>query len=44
MVSNDDDFGVVDGGASNFVSKILPATQLRDRVVLYFIRLSTPLR
>jgi hypothetical protein len=34
----------VDGGSSNFVSKILPATQLRDRVVLYFIRLSTPLR
>ena len=44
VVSNDDDFGVVDGGACNFVSKILPATQLRDRVVLYFIRLSTPLR
>jgi hypothetical protein len=44
VVSNDDDFGVNDGGASNFVSKILPATQLRDRVVLYFIRLSTPLR
>jgi hypothetical protein len=44
VVSNDDDFGVVDGGASTFVSKILPATQLRDRVVLYFIRLTTPLK
>jgi hypothetical protein len=44
VVSNDDDLGVIDGGASNFVSKLLPATQQRDRLMLYFIRLSTPLR
>lgn len=44
VVSNDDDFGVVDGGASTFTSKLLPATQQRDRVALYFIRLQTPLR
>ncbi len=44
VVSNDDDFGVVDGGASNFIAKLLPATQQRDRVALYFIRLPAPLR
>lgn len=44
VVSNDDDFGVVDGGGATFVSKLLPATQQRDRVVLYFIKLATPLR
>lgn len=44
VVSNDDDFGVVDGGASNFIAKLLPASQLRDRLTLYFIKLSTPLR
>ena len=44
VVSNDDDFGIVDGGASNFIAKILPATRLRDRLTVYFIRLPTPLR
>jgi hypothetical protein len=44
VVSNDDDFGVVDGGNSTFISKLLPATQQRDRVVLYFIKLNTPLK
>lgn len=44
VASNDDDFGVVDGGASNFIAKILPATQRTDRLVLYFIKLSAPLR
>lgn len=44
VVSNDDDFGVVDGGNSSFISKLLPATQQRDRVVLYFIKLTTPLK
>jgi hypothetical protein len=44
VVSNDDDFGIVDGGASNFIAKILPATNQRDRLTLYFIRLTTPLK
>ena len=44
VVSNDDDFGIVDGGNSNFITKLLPATGLRDRLTLYFIRLSTPLK
>ena len=44
VVSNDDDFGVADGGGSTFISKLLPATQQRDRVVLYFIKLNTPLK
>lgn len=42
VVSNDDDFGVIDGGSSNFITKLLPATQQRDRLVLYFIRLPAP--
>jgi hypothetical protein len=44
VASNDDDFGVVDGGASNFIAKILPATQRTDRLTLYFVKLPTPLR
>jgi hypothetical protein len=44
VVSNDDDFGVIDGGSSNFITKLLPATGKRDQLVLYFVRLNTPLR
>ncbi len=44
LVSNDDDFGVVDNGASGISSKVLPATQRQDRLFLYFIKLTTPLR
>ncbi|MBC8086710.1 MAG: esterase-like activity of phytase family protein [Phycisphaerae bacterium] len=44
VVSNDDDFGVIDGGASNFITKMLPATSQRDRLVLYFIRLPSPVK
>lgn len=44
VVSNDDDFGIIDGGNSNFIAKMLPATGLRDRLVLYFVRLPTPLK
>lgn len=44
VVSNDDDFGIVDGGASNFIAKLLPSTQQRDRLTVYFIRLATPLK
>lgn len=44
VVSNDDDFGIIDGGSSNFITKLLPATGQRDRLVLYFIRLATPLK
>jgi hypothetical protein len=44
VVSNDDDFGVADGGNGSFVAKLLPRTQLRDRWGLYFIKLPAPLR
>ena len=44
VVSNDDDFGVTDGGASTFIAKLLPGTQQRDRLTLYFIKLAAPLR
>ncbi|HEY4129896.1 MAG TPA: esterase-like activity of phytase family protein [Gemmatimonadaceae bacterium] len=44
VVSNDDDFGIIDGGASNFIPKILPATGKQDRMTLYFIKLASPLK
>jgi|GEM_PF-3020844 len=44
VVSNDDDFGVTDGGASRFITKMLPATSQRDRLVLYFVRLTSPVK
>jgi hypothetical protein len=44
VVSNDDDFGIVDGGASNFIAKILPATSARDRLTVYFVRLPVPVK
>lgn len=44
VVSNDDDFGIIDGGSSNFITKMLPATGQRDRLVLYFIKLPTALK
>jgi hypothetical protein len=44
VVSNDDDFGIVDGGNSSFIAKILPSTQLRDRLTVYFIRLAAALK
>ena len=44
VVSNDDDFGITDGGAGTFIEKMLPATRQRDRLTVYFIRLATPLR
>ncbi|RYE13233.1 MAG: esterase-like activity of phytase family protein, partial [Sphingobacteriales bacterium] len=39
VISNDDDFGVVDNGASGFAQKILPLTNAVDRNRLYFIKL-----
>ena len=36
VISNDDDFGVVDNGNSGFMSKILPLTKSVDRNRLYF--------
>ena len=39
VISNDDDFGVVDNGASGFAAKILPITKSVDRNRLYFIKL-----
>lgn len=44
VASNDDDFGVVDGGASNFIAKILSTNQTRDRLTLYFVKLPTPVK
>ena len=40
IISNDDDFGVVDNGASGFMQKILPFTNAVDRNRLYFIKIS----
>jgi hypothetical protein len=39
VISNDDDFGVVDNGASGFAAKILPLTKAVDRNRLYFVKL-----
>jgi hypothetical protein len=39
VISNDDDFGVVDNGASGFAQKVLPATKSVDRNRLYFVKL-----
>ncbi|WP_313367702.1 esterase-like activity of phytase family protein [Sphingobacterium mizutaii] len=39
VVSNDDDFGVVDNGNSGFAQKILPSTKSVDRNRLYFIKM-----
>ncbi len=40
VISNDDDFGVVDNGASGFMQKILPSTGLVDRNRLYFVKIN----
>ncbi len=39
VISNDDDFGVVDNGNSGFAQKILPITKNVDRNRLYFIKM-----
>lgn len=39
VISNDDDFGVIDNGASGFAAKILPATNSVDHNRLYFVKL-----
>ncbi|MET1055749.1 MAG: esterase-like activity of phytase family protein [Pedobacter sp.] len=39
VISNDDDFGVVDNGASGFAQKILPLTKSVDRNRLYFVKI-----
>ena len=39
VISNDDDFGVVDNGNSGFMSKILPLTKSVDRNRLYFAKI-----
>jgi hypothetical protein len=39
VISNDDDFGVVDNGASGFAQKILPLTNSVDRNRLYFVKI-----
>ena len=40
VISNDDDFGVVDNGARGFAQKLLPATNTIDHNRLYFKKLS----
>ncbi|GAB2694814.1 esterase-like activity of phytase family protein [Mucilaginibacter koreensis] len=39
VISNDDDFGVVDNGANAFAAKILPATNSVDHNRLYFVKI-----
>jgi hypothetical protein len=39
VISNDDDFGVIDNGNSGFAAKILPLTNQVDRNRLYFVKL-----
>jgi hypothetical protein len=39
VISNDDDFGVIDNGNSGFAVKTLPLTNLVDRNRLYFVKL-----
>jgi hypothetical protein len=39
VISNDDDFGVVDNGNSGFAAKILPLTNQVDHNRLYFVKL-----
>jgi len=39
VISNDDDFGVVDNGASGFAQKILPLTNAVDKNRLYFYKM-----
>ncbi|UKT63016.1 esterase-like activity of phytase family protein [Pedobacter mucosus] len=39
VISNDDDFGVVDNGASGFAQKMLPLTKSVDRNRLYFVKI-----
>lgn len=38
VISNDDDFGVVDNGASGFAQKMVPLTKSVDRNRLYFVK------
>jgi hypothetical protein len=38
VISNDDDFGVVDNKASSFAQKILPLTKSVDKNRLYFVK------
>ncbi|WP_443938729.1 esterase-like activity of phytase family protein [Pedobacter sp. MW01-1-1] len=38
-ISNDDDFGVVDNGASGFNTKILPLTKAVDKNRIYFVKI-----
>lgn len=40
VISNDDDFGVVDNGNSDFAVKTLPLTKSVDRNRLYFVKLN----
>jgi len=39
VVSNDDDFGIVDNGNSSLAQKFLPSTKSVDRNRLHFIKM-----
>ncbi len=43
-LANDDDFGVIDDGQGSYKAKTLPATSKTDQGIVYFIKLSTPLK
>jgi hypothetical protein len=43
-ISNDDDFGVTDDGAGNFIAKTLPLLGVPDFNTIYILRLAAPLR
>lgn len=44
VISNDDDFGVVDNESNSFKTKILPATGTVDRNRIYFVSPKVPLK
>lgn len=44
VLTNDDDFGVIDNGAQGMMPKILPLTGKQDRMTMYFVKLQTPFK
>jgi hypothetical protein len=40
VISNDDDFGILDNGKGGFAAKILPATKSVDHNRLYFKKIN----
>ena len=44
VITNDDDFGVIDNGMVGMMPKILPLTGKQDRMTMYFVKLPTPFK